>query len=182
MPAYHSAFNDSKQYNTVGNMALLPIRTRIRGPAPSPEDSAEPDIIDESLSLFRANSLFRNFEIKGSADRTMIYLILFISDCLSRIGSPQAKNWSIGEATKQLATLALENFSLPGDAGFPMNGVFAPPANRTDADNLRAYLSQARQEMAPRLIEAVYAGEAKPSKWWMAFQKRRFMGKSLSGP
>ena len=27
------------------------------------------DILDESIDLFRANSLFRNFEIKGPADR-----------------------------------------------------------------------------------------------------------------
>lgn len=27
------------------------------------------DIIDEAIDLFRANSLFRNFEIKGPADR-----------------------------------------------------------------------------------------------------------------
>ena len=138
------------------------------------EDASQPDIIDESLTLFRANSLFRNFEIKGSADRTLIYLILYISDCLSRIGSPQAKNWNVGEATKQLITLALENFSLPGDAGFPMNGLFAPPASRTEADNLRAYLSQARQEMAPRFIEVVYAGDSKPSKYWMAFQVSKY--------
>lgn len=39
----------------------------------------------ESLDLFRANSLFRNFEIKGGADRLLIYLILFIGDCLTKI-------------------------------------------------------------------------------------------------
>lgn len=48
-------------------------------------DPSVPDIIDESLQLFRANSLFRNFEIKTPADRALIYLILFIGDCLGRI-------------------------------------------------------------------------------------------------
>jgi actin related protein 2/3 complex subunit 3 len=47
------------------------------------------------------------------------------------------------------------------------------------ADYLRQYLTQARQEMAARLIEKVYI-DGKPSKWWLAFTKRRFMGKSLS--
>lgn len=37
------------------------------------------------MDLFRANSLFRNFEIKGPADRVLIYLILFIGDCLTKI-------------------------------------------------------------------------------------------------
>lgn len=133
-------------------------------------DASEPDIIDEALNLFRANSLFRNFEIKGAADRTLIYLILFISDCLTRIASPSARSWNTQEANKQLTTLALEGFALPGDAGFPLNGVFAAPGSRGDADTLRAYLSQARQEMAPRLVQTVYDETGKPSKWWMAFQ------------
>ena len=32
--AYHSAFNDDPAVRQVGNMALLPINTKIRGPAP----------------------------------------------------------------------------------------------------------------------------------------------------
>ena len=53
-------------------------------------DQDRPDIITEALDLFRANSLFRNFEIKGPADRVLIYLILFIGDCLSRIGTRES--------------------------------------------------------------------------------------------
>ena len=45
---------------------------------------------------------------------------------------------------------------------------------------LRQYLTQVRQELAARLVERLYAdGTGKPSKWWMAFQKRRFMNRSL---
>jgi hypothetical protein len=51
------------------------------------EDPDQPDIISEALNLFRANALFRNFEIQGPADRVLIYLILFIGDCLTKIGS-----------------------------------------------------------------------------------------------
>lgn len=47
-------------------------------------------------------------------------------------------------------------------------------------DYLRQYLTQARQELAARLVERLYAdGTGKPSKWWMSFQKRRFMNRSL---
>ncbi len=47
-------------------------------------------------------------------------------------------------------------------------------------DYLRGYLTQARQELAARLVEKLYAdGTGKPSKWWMSFQKRRFMNRSL---
>ena len=49
-----------------------------------------------------------------------------------------------------------------------------------DLDYLRSYIQQARQELVNRLIEILYAdGTGKPSKWWMSFQKRRFMNRSL---
>jgi actin related protein 2/3 complex subunit 3 len=85
----------------------------------------------------------------------------------------------------------LENFNIPGEPGFPLNPLYAPPANRNDAGNLplrgadvellRQYLSQLRQEIAQRLIGRVYADNpAAASKWWMSFKKRLFMNKSLS--
>jgi actin related protein 2/3 complex subunit 3 len=89
------------------------------------------DIIEECLTLFRANCLFRNFEIKGAADRTLIYGILFISDCLNKLGTRPTQNQV--EATKALNALALENFNIPGEPGFPLNPLYAPPANRQDA-------------------------------------------------
>ena len=50
------------------------------------------------------------------------------------------------------------------------------------ADDLRAYLLQCRQETGVRLAEMVCKDSEKPSKWWMCFTKRRFLGKSLEGP
>lgn len=35
--------------------------------------------------MFRANTFFRNFEIKGPADRVLIYGILYVSEVLSKI-------------------------------------------------------------------------------------------------
>ncbi len=40
------------------------------------------DIIDETLNFFRANVLFRNFDVRGGADRTLIYLTLYTHQCL----------------------------------------------------------------------------------------------------
>jgi actin related protein 2/3 complex, subunit 3 len=49
-----------------------------------------------------------------------------------------------------------------------------------DIEYLRSYLTQVRQELSVRLIERLYAdGTGVPSKWWMSFQKRRFMNRSL---
>ena len=44
------------------------------------------------------------------------------------------------EANKQLATLAVDNFALPGDAGFPLNALYQAPQDRSEAGelNLRA--------------------------------------------
>lgn len=178
MPAYHSSFVEDPDVRQVGNTAILPIRTKIRGPAPI-ADPSQPDIIDEALDLFRANSLFRNFEIKGPADRLLIILILYVSDCLAKLGSARTVPNQI-EASKMLNTLSVDNFPIPGDAGFPLNSHYAAPSSRQEADYLRQYLVQVRQELAARLTDKLYAdGTGKPSKWWMAFQKRRFMNRSL---
>jgi hypothetical protein len=45
-------------------------------------DLEDEDIIDETLNFFRANVFFRNFDVRGSADRTMIYLTLYTHQCL----------------------------------------------------------------------------------------------------
>ncbi|RKP17463.1 actin-related protein 2/3 complex subunit 3, partial [Rozella allomycis CSF55] len=170
--AYHSAFN-SLQVKKIGSMAILPVKTK-KGMAALKEDGD--DIIDEALALFRANVFFRNFEIQGDADRVLIYLILFISECLNKIN----KNTSYNDGQKILGALGLENnFVVPGDAGFPLAALYSTPANRNEADTLRQYIGQLRQELVNRLIPILYPTQSMPSKWWMSFQKRKFMNKSF---
>ncbi|KOS16063.1 arp2 3 complex 21 kda subunit [Malassezia pachydermatis] len=177
MPAYHSSYNDEPNVRQIAGVSILPLNARSRGPAPIPVDPSRPDIVDEAIDLFRANSLFRNFEIKGGADRTLIYLILFISDCLSRIAAAPT-TWTKHEATKQLSSHAVDAFALPGDANFPLSSLYSAPETRADADTLRQYLIQARQETVTRLLDKIYIDDV-PSRWWLAFTKRKFMGKSL---
>lgn len=70
----------------------------------------------------------------GPADRLLIYLILFISDCLSKLAPVAGRpSPTYGEAGKKLATLAVDNFALPGEPGFPLNSMYHPPANRSEA-------------------------------------------------
>lgn len=58
--------------------------------------------------------------------------------------------------------------------------MYEPPRDRQDAEQLRQYMSQVRQELALRLLARVYdEDDTKPSKWWLSFTKRKFMGKSL---
>jgi len=61
-----------------------------------------------------------------------------------------------------------------------LNQAFEAPRDRQDAEVLRAYVSQIRQELALRLCARLYEADPKvPSKWWLSFAKRKFMGKSL---
>lgn len=174
MPAYHSTFLGEDAERIVGNVVLLPIHTHYRGPSYPP--TSEYDIVEEVLDLFRANSFFKNFDIKGPADRLLIYGILFVSDCLSKLNGKIPYR----EAVRVLNNLALDSFALPGDIGFPLNALYQAPATRNDADLLRGYLQQFRQELADRLLKRIYAeDENVPSKYWLAFTRRRFMNKSL---
>jgi hypothetical protein len=124
--------DDLNDTRLIGNFPLLPLRTKVRGPAytlhspplpahesPDP-DSEGYDVLDEVLLLFRANIFFRNFEIQVPADRLLIYGILFVSDCLGKI----KPNAAVREATKDVMNLALDlNFAIPGDPGWPLNQV-----------------------------------------------------------
>jgi hypothetical protein len=74
----------------------------------------------------------------GPADRLMIYLILFISECLTKLApTPGRPSPGYQDAVKQLSTLAVDNFALPGDAGFPLNSLYHPPASKADAGESR---------------------------------------------
>lgn len=174
MPAYHSTFAvDPARDRMVGNFALLPLRSAFRGPATRSLDDY--DITEECLDLYRANALFKNFEIKTPADRVLIYGILFIGECLGHL----RPHMSLSESQKTLTNVALDNFRIPGEPGFGLSGVFSVPSNdRTSMDLLRGYLQQFRQELATRLLQRVYEGDT-PSKFWLAFTKRKFMNRSL---
>ncbi|KAI5310676.1 subunit of the Arp2/3 complex [Ascosphaera atra] len=147
MPAYHSIFLQEADIPTIGNFPILPLRTRTRGPAytlpPLPAGTSDMDVdpnsesydcLDEILSLYRANTFFRNFEIKGPADRMLIYGILFISECLTKI----KPHMNAREAEKALINVSLDQFAIPGDAAFPLNQAYEAPAHRQDAEALRA--------------------------------------------
>ncbi|XP_073990143.1 actin-related protein 2/3 complex, subunit 3A [Rhodnius prolixus] len=174
MPAYHSSFLDYS--NQVGNMAILPLRTQYRGPAPITDKDM--DIIDEAIYYFKANVFFRTYEIKSEADRVLIYIILYITECLKKLQKCISKN----DGLKEMYTLAISKFDIPGEPGFPLNSVYAKPATSSEADLMRQYLQQIRQETGVRICDKVYGEDGKPSKWWLCFAKKKFMDKSLSAP
>lgn len=175
MPAYHSSFLEPQQ--CIGGVAVLPLRTSFRGPSPQHIGSSQ-DIIDEALYYFKANVFFRTYEIKSEADRLLIYITLYVTECLKKLQRCSSKS----QAQNEMYTLAISRFDIPGDAGFPLNSVYSKPATSNDAEFLRAYLTQLRQEVGLRVCEKVFGESGKPSKWWLCFAKKKFMDKSLSGP
>jgi len=170
---YHSNWN-TEQLQVICNMSVLPLKTKFKGPAPQCAPDKE-DIVDEAISFFKANVLFRNFEVKGPADRVLVYLTLYVSQCLLKLVGQNKSS-----ADKALYQLAIENFALPGDRNFALGGLVTNPANRQETDTMRLYLTQLRQECGIRLTERVYAqNQGAPDKWWMCFNKRKFLNKNL---
>lgn len=84
----------------------------------------------------------------------LIYGILFINDCLAHLKITTSFN----EAVKVLTNVALDNFTLPGTPGFPLNNVYQVPVqDHNSMDLLKTYIQQFRQELAMRLLERVYS-------------------------
>ena len=144
-----------------------------------PLETKDTDIVDDAIYYFKANVFFKNYEIKNEADRTLIYITLYISECLKKLQKCNSKS----QGEKEMYTLGITNFPIPGEPGFPLNAIYAKPANKQEDEVMRAYLQQLRQETGLRLCEKVFDPQNdKPSKWWTCFVKRQFMNKSLSGP
>ena len=74
---YHSTFNDESKYPTACGLAILPLKTKVAGPAPKAETDAD-DVIDEAISQFRAQVFFKNYEVRGPADKVLIFLTVYI--------------------------------------------------------------------------------------------------------
>jgi actin related protein 2/3 complex, subunit 3 len=88
------------------------------------------------------------------------------------------------QAQKELTSLAMSTFPMPGDADFPLNGMFVKPTHdeagsltlavgRTShvvrrssfVDKMKQYLEQLRKECGDRMVDRVIDRETdKPSK------------------
>ncbi len=160
----------------------MPIN-RSKQPIPEPTNSFDlpifSSIVDESLYLFRANIFFRNFEVKGPADRTLLYALLFIQECLGQVTGSKSRK----EVEKNLIVLASgTNFPIPGDKSFNLSSIFPTPPTKSESEALRQYLTELRVELVYGLLDRLYTVEGnsnEPNKWWMSLSKRKFMNKSL---
>merc|ERR1712157_137601 len=173
--AYHSDLTCDRQFGSA-NMAWMPLKnpTNIRGNAPILPDS-EHDII----GFFRPNIFFAKYDVENNVDRTYVYGTLYAAKCLKKIARCRSKD----EAHKAMFTLALQDVTreMPGDPTFPLKALYSNPTTTKDKSDLTTYLTQLRQEIGLRLVEVVFGEEEKPSKWWLMFNKYRFINKELGG-
>jgi len=101
-----------------------------------------------------------------------VYLTHFVGSCLRVLeGCPLPT-----EGRLALQKLALEPVALPGERGFPMDGMLEVAESRASADLLRAWLAQARAEAGLRLLMLFYTPAGKQSPFWLdvARKSRKF--------
>jgi hypothetical protein len=101
-----------------------------------------------------------------------VYLTHFVGSCLRVLeGCPLPTEGRIA-----LQKLALEPVALPGERGFPLDGMLEVAESRASADLLRAWLAQARAEAGLRLLTLFYTPAGKQSPFWLdvARKSRKF--------
>lgn len=65
---------------------------------------------------------------QNEADRVLIYITLFITECLKKLQRCASKT----QALQEMHTLGISKFDIPGDFGFPLNSVYARPASAAE--------------------------------------------------
>lgn len=143
MPSiYHSALECDEK---VGNVALLSFRTKFSGPIRNlsekhlrQEDPSGLDIIDEAIYYFRSNMFFSSYEIKCDADRNIVYLTLYLIECLKVIARAASRT----AAAQELTNLSLAKFALPGEPRFPLNNMYQKASNAAEAGECWCSCSQ----------------------------------------
>ena len=83
--------------------------------------------------------MFKSFDMETDVDRVQVYISLYIIECLKRL----QKCPNLERGSNEIYSLAIEPFSLPGEAGFPLNSFYKKP-NRNEEEEMKKYLTQVR--------------------------------------
>jgi actin related protein 2/3 complex subunit 3 len=179
MPSYHSIFND-QQYSTMCGIPYIEFKqnkipdldyTKLKLPL----NEIDLDIIDEALIYFRANVLFKNFPLKGDADKLLVYITVFISKCLE-----VAYNQDIEKAKTLIKNLVDDCEWTPNYKMHFMNNLVTVKLN--EVNELQSYLKSVRKEVVMRLMFILYDSEYKTLdlKFWLGFAKKKFLGYDMT--
>ncbi|EFC48429.1 P21-ARC [Naegleria gruberi] len=176
MPAYHSSFKDAKCEVYCGT-AILPLKTKVKGPAPKELDENKEDIIDEVLKFFKSNMLFRSYQVESPADRTLIYLTMYTHFLLKH--TENKKTTKKADADKLYFQLSEEALPGPGDSSFALIAFYDKPRDTNEKKQWDSYMRQAKEELGLRLAKLIFKEDGVADKYWMQFSKRKFLGKAF---
>jgi actin related protein 2/3 complex subunit 3 len=136
------------------------------------------DIVDEAIYNLKANLLRKTFAVSGSGDRVVLYLTLFLQQCLKRLAKAgTAANKTQGRQI--LLQLAQELPPIPTDSAFPFAAFFERPKSADETQQFSDYAKQLRLEAAVRMIQNVYLypeEDGTGNKFWLTFSKTPFLG------
>lgn len=110
-------------------------------------DETKEDPIDEAIKLFRINVLFKNFEIKGTGDKLLIYLTVLIQKIMEIIANNPKKE----EVDKNLAKFAMEQVQGTAEGGFFMGGILDKPKNEAENTKCKEYMKHLKAETIRRI-------------------------------
>lgn len=79
------------------------------------------------ISIIAFNIVIGVFQ--SEADRLLIYITLYITECLKKLQKCANQN----QALNEMYSLAISKFDIPGDPGFPLNAVYAKPSTPAEA-------------------------------------------------
>ena len=93
MPSYHSVFNKKEADVKYCGIPAFEFKEKKTPTLDATKlkvklEDIELDIIDEAIIYFRANVLFKNFNIEGDADKLLVYITVFIQKCLEKANDP----------------------------------------------------------------------------------------------
>jgi actin related protein 2/3 complex subunit 3 len=177
MPSYHSVFNENS-YSTACGIPLVDFKqnkipdldsTKLK----TPLNELDLDIIDESLIYFRANVLFKNFPIKGDADRLLVYITVFIQKCLEVAYN---NSQDIDKAKIVMKNLVDDADWSPNTKSHFLNNLTNVKSN--EISSLQQYLKSVRKEVVMRVMFILFDSDYKTLdlKFWLGFAKKKFLG------
>ena len=177
MPSYHSIFNKLEADQKYCGIPVLEFKEKKTPTLDSSKlkevknlKQIELDIIDEAIIYFRANVLFKNFNIDGDADKVLVYLTVFIQKCLEKANDPNP-----AKAKENMKKLVDQCEYIPKTENF-----FNVLVTKKDSEvpNLQKYLKSLRKETVERLIYILFEDEKTKMdfKYWVALGKKKFMG------
>ena len=175
MPSYHSVVNNEEakvKYCGIPAFEFKEKKTPTLDATKLKVDlnQIELDIIDEAIIYFRANVLFKNFNIEGDADKLLVYITVFIQKCLEKANDPNPT-----KAKENMKKLVDQCEYVPKTENF-----FNILVTKKDSEiaPLQKYLKSVRKETVERLIYILFEDEKTKMdfKYWVALGKKKFMG------